>query len=217
MVKLYGLIQRRSDLTLAQFSRHWRTVHRELALRLVPPGIMRGYVQNHRRELAIGASLPPADGCPEVWLDDIESLALLAASPEYLNGAGPDESNFMEGASANCIGEPRAACGVPRLDAGSWKVLVFYSDAGVADSAWSRETPWCMPRATPLRLERDQCVSGLPDALPYTAIEATWWRDAAEFVSAWRSASGARGAIAPAGVLPIEELVVFLPGDKPAT
>jgi hypothetical protein len=44
MVELFGLLQRRQDRTLEQFSRHWSTVHRELAPRLVAPGIMRGYV-----------------------------------------------------------------------------------------------------------------------------------------------------------------------------
>ena len=53
MLKLYSLLQRRADLSLEDFSRHWRTVHRELALRLVAPGYMRGYVQNHRRETAL--------------------------------------------------------------------------------------------------------------------------------------------------------------------
>ena len=107
MLKLYGLLQRRPDLSLEEFSHHWRTVHRELALRLVPPGIMRGYVQNHRRDVDLVGQPAPADGCPEVWIDDVESLTRLATSPEYLEGAGPDEANFMDGNSANCIGQPR--------------------------------------------------------------------------------------------------------------
>jgi hypothetical protein len=37
MIKLIGLLDRRDDLTLEQFSHHWRTTHRELALRLVRP------------------------------------------------------------------------------------------------------------------------------------------------------------------------------------
>jgi hypothetical protein len=216
MLKLYGLLQRRPDLSLEQFSRHWRTVHRELALRLVAPGIMRGYVQNHRRELDVAGQPAPADGCPEVWIDDLESLARLATSPEYLEGAGPDEPNFIDGGSANCIGQPRFSHGVARPGAGEWKVMMFYAHAVEDESSWSHAGPWSMPAARPLRLERDRCLTDVPGVLPYTAVEATWWRDLAAFQSAWQRASTAPSAIAPAALLPIAELVVLWPDERNA-
>jgi hypothetical protein len=48
-LNLIGLLLRRPDLTLGQFSQHWRTRHRDLSLLLIAPGIMHGYIQNHLR------------------------------------------------------------------------------------------------------------------------------------------------------------------------
>src|SRR5262245_17203236 len=171
MLKLYGLIQRRADLTLAEFSRHWRTVHRELALRLVAPGIMRGYVQNHRLPIDLPGAPCPADSCPEVWLDRLEDLERLATSREYLEGAGPDEPNFMTGASVPCLGRPRYAAGVERTAlSGRCKVMLFYATApgGASDDASiSFERPWSISNGTPLRLERDLCLADVPGAALY--------------------------------------------------
>jgi len=55
-LQLIGLLSRRPDLTLGQFSQHWRTRHRDLSLMLIATGIMHGFIQNHRR--------PDADPIP---------------------------------------------------------------------------------------------------------------------------------------------------------
>jgi hypothetical protein len=213
LLKLYGLIQRRADLSLEEFSRHWRTVHRELALRLVAPGYMRGYVQNHRRELELPAGAAPFDGCPELWIDSVETLPALATSPEYLEGAGPDESNFMTGSSKSCIGQPRFACGAPRGQAGPSKVLMFYTDGIDARTPWSLDRPWSLPGASALRIERDACLVDVPGLEPYVAIESSWWRDSDSFRDAWLAAARDRARLAPAMVLPVTELIVFLPDE----
>ena len=80
--KCTATLKRRPDFDLEAFSQHWRTVHRELALRLVPPGIMRGYVQNHRIEPSLGTLQAPGDGAPEVWVDSPQEVLRLATSPE---------------------------------------------------------------------------------------------------------------------------------------
>jgi len=211
LLKLYGLLERRADLSLEEFSQHWRTVHRELALRLVAPGYMRGYVQNHRRETALPGVAAPFDGCPELWIDTVESLPALATSPEYLDGAGPDEANFMAGGSKSCIGQPRFACGVPRGQAGPCKVLMFYADGIDTATPWSQARPWSLPDASALRIERDACLVDVPGLEPYVAIESSWWRDADGFRDAWLAAARDGGRLAPALVLPVTELIVFLP------
>jgi len=216
MLKLYGLIQRRPDLSLDEFSRHWRTVHRELALRLVAPGYVRGYVQNHRRELDLpGVAKPAFDGCPELWIERVESLEQLATSPEYLEGAGPDEANFMSGGSKSCIAEPRFAYGVARAAAGDCKVLMFYADGIDAGTRWNQERPWSLPDASALRIERDACLVDVPGLEPYAAIESSWWPDIGTFRDAWGDAVAdlGRRAPAPAMVLPVTELIVFLPAE----
>ena len=211
MLKLYGLLARRPDLSLEEFSQHWRTVHRELALRLVAPGYMRGYVQNHRQELELAGVDAPFDGCPELWIDRVESLPQLASSPEYLEGAGPDEANFMTGGSKSCIAQPRFACGAPREQASPCKVLMFYGDGIDARTPWSQQRPWSLPDASALRIERDACLVDVPGLEPYLAIESSWWRDFDTFRDAWLAAAGDGGRLAPAMVLPVTELIVFLP------
>ena len=213
MLKLYGLIQRRPDLSLDEFSRHWRTVHRELALRLVAPGYMRGYVQNHRRELDLpGVAKPAFDGCPELWIERLESLEELATSPEYLEGAGPDEANFMSGASKSCIAEPRFACGLAREAAGDCKVLMFYEHEVDGATPWSFQCPWSLPEVGALRIERDVCMA-VPGLEHYSAVESSWWRDLRSFGDAWQDAAPRlrQRVPAPAMVLPVTELIVFLP------
>jgi hypothetical protein len=215
MLKLYGLIQRRADLTLADFSRHWRTVHRELALRLVAPGIMRGYVQNHRSSFDIPGVPCPADGCPEVWLDRLEDLERLATSPEYLEGAALDEPNFITGGSVPCLGQPRHATGVDRAAlSGCRKVMLFYArDAAIDDVALSFERPWSTSDSQPLRLERDLCLTAVPGAAPYVAVESTWWTDTAEFLAAWSQRRRLAQSPALAAAMPIDELVVLWPSS----
>lgn len=222
MLKLYGLLERRSDLTLAQFSEHWRTVHRELALRLVAPGIMRAYVQNHRRPEPVPGAMPPADGCPEVWIDSVDTLAKLATAPEYLEGAYPDEANFMEGPSTGVLTCTEATHGVARADAARLlKAMFFFRNSSdpwtPALAAWQTTASWLMPEARPVRLERDRCVPLGPGERiePYAAIESTWWPDVAAFERAWAHRVTNlpwAGAFSIDAML-VEEVVVLLPAS----
>jgi hypothetical protein len=218
MIKLFGLVTRRDDLTLEQFSRHWRTVHRQLALRLVAPGIMRGYVQNHRRPgIVVPGVRAPCDGSPEVWLDSPDMLVRLASSPEYLEGAGPDEPNFMQGGAANCLAETVVFAGEARASVASRvKALVFFRRGsqlpGNGAAEWGATQSWLMPRAAPLRLERERCLTGFDNVAtaPYAAIEATWWPDYPSFEAAWAG----RVTTAPAfdcEAMVVEDLQVLLP------
>jgi hypothetical protein len=220
MIKLFGLLMRRDDLTLEQFSRHWRTVHRELALRLVAPGIMRGYVQNHRRPgVVIPGMRAPCDGSPEVWLDSPEMLGRLASSPEYLEGAGPDEPNFMQGGAANCLTETVTTAGEVRASVASRvKAMVFFRRGSPLPEpgapGWSATRSWLMPHATPLRFERERCLTGFDNiaSAPYAAIEATWWPDQQSLEAAWLR----RITTGPAwdyDAMVVEDLQVLLPNS----
>lgn len=198
MIKLFGLLQRRRDLTLGQFSRHWSTVHRGLALRLVAPGIMKGYVQNHREPVSVPDLDAPVDGSPELWIEGPQVLQRLATAPEYLEGAWPDERNFMEGDSDAMLARTRVCHGIARDRTTPGAKVMFYFPAAVASdpqvtaARWEAPTPWLLPDTSPLRLEREQALAG--DAAGgttprYGAIESSWWQDVETFLSLWQQRS----------------------------
>lgn len=195
MIKLFGLLRRRHDLSLEQFSRHWSTVHRELALRLVAPGIMRGYVQNHREPVAVPGLDAPVDGSPEVWIDGPHILERLATAPAYLEGAYPDERNFMEGDSDAMMTRTVFGRGIERERTTPGAKVMFYfpqqvaTDPRITSARWQSDSPWLLPGSSPLRLEREQALTG--DAAGgitprFGAIEASWWPDVETFLERWQ-------------------------------
>jgi hypothetical protein len=202
-LKLIGLLTRRSDLTLAQFSQHWRTRHRDLSLLLIKPGIMHGYIQNHRRSDADPIpGLPLAgDGFPELWTEGEDVLARLGTAPEYLEGAYRDESNFMDGRSQALLAreivvdEGPGRVAAPALV----KVMLFFKRAAGASFA-DFARPWerachsvLMPSAKPERLTRHLAIA-LPGEAgatyqgvqTYAGQEATYWHDIPTFLAAWK-------------------------------
>src|SRR5690349_15883411 len=93
-VKLFGLLPRRPDISREEFQEHWRTVHRELALRIKT---VRRYVQLHvTRDHLPGFAPSIYDGVPEVWYDDLSAAFALAHDPDYTDFAAKDEPNFID-------------------------------------------------------------------------------------------------------------------------
>jgi uncharacterized protein (TIGR02118 family) len=91
-VKMISFLDKRSDLSPEAFQQHWRTQHAQLAAQV--PG-QRRYVQCHVY-LGIYRSgrVPPHDGAPMSWFDDLEALRAAGASAE-LAATRADEPNFM--------------------------------------------------------------------------------------------------------------------------
>ena len=89
MIKTVTILNRRADLTSAEFHRHWKTVHADLVLAM--PKVRR-YVQC--RPLEVPGREAPCDGVAEVWYDSVEDFLATAASPEYARLLA-DEKNFM--------------------------------------------------------------------------------------------------------------------------
>jgi len=227
--KLIGLLSRRPDLSLAEFARHWRTVHRDLSLRLIAPGIMHGYIQNHRIPDAEPIpGLPLAgDGFPELWTEGEDLLARLAAAPAYLEGAYLDEPNFMDGRSQALLAREIVVDDGPgRIAAPTLvKAMLFFRRApGVSREAFEQlwETtphPVLMPRAKPPRLTRQLAIELAGDAgaayegvQSYDGQEASYWPDVASFLAAWKDRQPAPATIddgATIGVLVREEPVLF--------
>lgn len=195
MMKLISLLDRRPGLDLAGFSHYWRTTHRELALRLVAPGIMRAYVQNHRLAWLPDGMVAAGDGCPEVWVDDAAAVARLRDCPEYLQGAALDEANFMSGGARMTITRTRTVTAGPGRAAlaGQVKLMLFLADDIAVPDAGADHGCVLMPGARPLRLERDIAVTDWPDSLAPPCcrhVESSWWPSLEALEQAWSQVSG---------------------------
>jgi uncharacterized protein (TIGR02118 family) len=98
MIKFTILLRRNSGLTHEQFVAYHREQHAALFKSL--PGVMqhvRRYVQDH----SIPAELPgfpplTFDGMTELWFDDIQGLAAVFQSQEYMERIRPDEGKFLD-------------------------------------------------------------------------------------------------------------------------
>jgi len=190
LLRMISLIDRRADISLARFSEHWRTVHRDHALALVPAGLMLGYVQNHRRDVVVAGLDAAGDGAPELWMDSADAPARLGLSPAYRNGAALDEPNFMEGGARMFLGQmvDRPGDEARMAVVAATKLLLFYdvpSDlpADRLAAIW-RERGLTLSAATAVR-RAELYVSLDPRDGARACAEAIWWASDADFQRAW--------------------------------
>lgn len=115
MAKVFTLLYRKPGWNHRQFSDYWAGTHREHALDLARAGFFTGYVQNHLVSQVQDSTWPAADGIPEIWVPSVDSLAEIAASEVYQNGAAPDEANFTTGVVDSYIAEAGSEQGLSRL------------------------------------------------------------------------------------------------------
>jgi uncharacterized protein (TIGR02118 family) len=90
MVKLVGLIRKRSDLTTEQFRAHWLEVHAPLARQF--PGLRRYSVNFIDREATPNAVY---DGFSELWFDSEDALNAALGSP-IAEAIAADIPRFMD-------------------------------------------------------------------------------------------------------------------------
>lgn len=216
MMKLISLLDRRPDIDLAAFSHHWRTIHRELALRLVAPGIMRAYVQNHRAGLDLPGLMRAGDGCPEVWVDDAAAVERLRDCPEYLNGAALDEPNFMSGGARMTITTTRTVKSGPTRTAlaGRVKLMLFLDEGLPVPPADEDRDSVLLPDSAALRVERDILIGNWPTGLGRPCcrhVESSWWEGGQSLQSAWKSAI----PVTVHGIVVREEPVLWQDGEAP--
>ncbi|WP_332671995.1 EthD domain-containing protein [Aromatoleum sp.] len=227
MLKVLSFLKRRDDFTVPAFSEYWRTTHKAHALTLVEAGFIRGYVQNHRVGDDPEADLPGlpllADGAPELWVDDADALARLVSSREYLDGAGPDEANFVTPPVLAAVAREEIVVDGP-LPLGAVKlILVARRKPSLAAPDFARRwlgprRPGGTPNAVPLRLTRHIAVA---DDAPFDGAECTWWPDLDALHAAWSEADLAPlepliagGSLR--GMVVREDIVVALPVLEPA-
>jgi uncharacterized protein (TIGR02118 family) len=91
-VKQIAFLNKRSDVSVDHFQKHWREIHGPIAAAI--PGHQR-YVQCHARLGIYAAGRTPIyDGIPMSWFQDLEALRAAGRSPEYARTRA-DEPGFM--------------------------------------------------------------------------------------------------------------------------
>jgi uncharacterized protein (TIGR02118 family) len=131
MIAAISLMQRRSDLSLAAFRRHWLDVHGPLVCRF--PGLRR-YVQDHViASPAVNAKAHDTciDGFPILWFDDDTDRLRAHQSPE-MAACNADSRSFI-GAVSRVICDPHIVLRQAN-DAGRIK-LIAVLPGGTADDA----------------------------------------------------------------------------------
>ena len=100
MIKGFALIPKKPDISFEQFHSHWKEVHAPLAVQIKA---LKRYVQSHRTEDIPGVPTSPYEGLAEIWFQDLETGKGLGSNPDYLNGAYPDEPNFISDAGPSFL------------------------------------------------------------------------------------------------------------------
>ncbi len=181
MIKFYAMLTRRADLTNERFSEHWRTVHRELAVKIRRT---RRYAQSHGIEERLAGLRSAAwDGVAEVWLDDLAAAS--RSDPDLERYAKPDEPNFL------------APDGIPQICA-EHRVVVPPPEDGVKALVFGdRRDPstdlerWWEAAASIGDLCDDPAglaaAVALPEAgpAPHDAVLELWWRDLPALRTDW--------------------------------
>ncbi|SRR5712692_2987595 len=197
MIKSFGLLPKKPGLSDEQFHRHWRDIHAPLALRI--PGLRR-YVQSHRLPQPIpGFSASPYEGVAEVWFDDLAAASRMRESPEYLEGAFRDRSNFIDISGSLqlatrenvVVAGPTFAKDTPVIKG----LFLAKRKAGMSvaefQDYWRTRHAPLVPR-TPHLLRYVQChvLPELYEADPppaYDGVAELWWPDLVKFQESWAS------------------------------
>jgi uncharacterized protein (TIGR02118 family) len=94
MIKFFGLIPRRPDISSDEFHDHYRHPHGTLG-KEIPA--FRGYVQSHQIGTdLLGENQTVFEAVAEVWFDNERDAVGLADDPHYLKHLQPDELNFVD-------------------------------------------------------------------------------------------------------------------------
>lgn len=200
-VKGLALLPRRPDIPAEHFHEHWRTVHRELALRITTT---RRYVQLHRTGDAL-PGFPPAevDGVAETWVDDLDTLLARRHDPAYVEHAGRDEPAFIDVPRirrlrvAEDVRRPGAPIG-PRTPL--VKGVIFLTGTGDDFGPWFASA-WLEAVAAllPGVVREVQCTPLV--AGDYDGVTELWWRNEAHLAA---DGPALRALAAEASVGPVD-------------
>src|SRR5579871_2078021 len=98
MIKLSILISRRPDLTLAEFSKHWKEIHGPLfSSQPEVKKYVRRYIQVHSTGESVGTfPTAPYDGVAEIWFENLADITTVFNSENYKKYIAPDEAAFID-------------------------------------------------------------------------------------------------------------------------
>jgi uncharacterized protein (TIGR02118 family) len=236
MIKLFALLPKREDVTLEQFHEHWRTTHRDYALRMRS---LRRYVQGHRLASAPdgfppapfeGFEAAPYPGIAEAWFEDLAAAAGMGEDPDYTEGAKLDEPNFMDvDASRFLLTEENVVLEGPPVerDAASIKALLLLRRRPDMTPAqfrrrWHEQhAPLAgqIPGLTRYVQSHAAAETYAPEAMPpFDGVGELWWPDLDACRHAWttpemqRVLADAREFVGPgSSAALVEELRVIWP------
>jgi uncharacterized protein (TIGR02118 family) len=193
MLKVFALIPSRDDITVEKFHSHWRDIHGPLATRITT---IRGYIQSHAvREGPSGLPQAIYRGIAEVWFDDLDTALGMGADPDYVNGCGADESNFIDQSRLSFLftnqevplGGPAMAPDSPETKA------ILLLDVGGDAGAWTPtavvDHALALPGLSFLSVSVSDGVLR-QDGQPFDAVVELSWPDVAGFDTAWAGAAG---------------------------
>ena len=196
MVKVFALIPRRSDISEAQFHKHWAGPHAQLAQRITT---MRGYVQSHRVAPALeGIPESPYDGVAEVWFDDAETAAGMGEDPNYAEYAHVDEPNFIDTGSLGFVLTQEQVLlpgeSVAKDAAGIKVLLLLHRSDQLSPREFTQRLRAVGDRLAELvpRARRLVLAMAIPESYtedaepPYDALVELWFSGREEFEEAWR-------------------------------
>jgi len=172
MIAAISLMQRRHDVTLAAFRRHWLDVHGPLVCRFAA---LRRYVQHHviaSPAMNALAQHMRIDGFPILWFDNDADQQRAHHSPE-MAACNVDSRSFI-GAVSRVICEPRVV--LPQADdVGRMKLIALLPGQTADDVALERYGSWAssLPRITGLVLYRVLEQGPAPNStIPHLAVSA---------------------------------------------
>lgn len=221
-LKVVSFLQRRDDIVLSDFTAHWRTIHKDHALKLAQAGYMKAYVQNHRVEEVIDGLPVMADGAPELWIDELDALERLVNSPEFLEGAGPDETDFMTPPAIGGVVHERVMLGgegAATLPECLKIMLVVRRNPQISQAEFQKRwmngrAPVLSPAGRPVRLTRQSVIENGQETT-FHGVECSWWPDLASFRQAWAARNLAGVAdwidVESLRALPAREFVIVAP------
>jgi uncharacterized protein (TIGR02118 family) len=170
MIAAISLMQRRHDVTLAAFRRHWLDVHGPLVCRFAA---LRHYVQHHviaSPAMNALAQHMRIDGFPILWFDNNADRQRAHHSPE-MAACNIDSRSFI-GAVSRVICEPRVV--LSQADnVGRMKLIALLPGRTADDAALERYGSWAssLPRITGLVLYRVLEQGPAPNStIPHLAV-----------------------------------------------
>jgi hypothetical protein len=189
-----GLIRRRADLSMTQFSDHWRTVHARLGLAALTTAT--AYVQYHR---LVTDSPPPDlrpagyDGMAVVWFATAAGAAAVAGNEQYRATVAPDEPDFLDAHADNLVARGHVLTGADITQDRPQRAMVILL-RGARGRVTADDIAAALRDADPALSRLEYAVPDISvDAeSPYAVVISLWADTTAGLLTAWQQSSRCR-------------------------